>query len=98
MRQGQRFQMHGMRCVYKHTNDINHARIGFAVSRKYGNAVQRNAFKRHWREAFRTHDIKNEDVDILIIPVSGFYQGNNISDSALNILNKLLHKCRGMPV
>jgi ribonuclease P protein component len=85
-----------MRCVYLSTSQINHARIGFAVSRKYGNAIQRNAFKRYWREAFRAHDIKNRSVDILIIPVSRFNKSDNIFANAMDILNKLLHKCQGV--
>jgi ribonuclease P protein component len=96
MRQGQRFQMYDMRCVYLKTNQTNHARIGFAVSRKYGNAVQRNMFKRYWREAFRVHDTKNRSVDILIIPISCFNKNDNIFAFATDILNTLLYKCHGV--
>ncbi len=92
MRQGQRFQMHGVRCIYKETTDIHHARIGFVVSKKYGNAVQRNRFKRCWREAFRTHDIKHKDLDILIIPHAGCHQSNHMQENTMNILDQLLQK------
>jgi len=39
-----------------------------AVSRKYGNAVKRNYFKRVFRETMRTSPIRKAGVDILVIP------------------------------
>jgi len=57
----------GVRLIYN-TNDLHHARFGLAVSRKYGNAVQRNRLKRVWRENFRTSGIRKLGVDILAIP------------------------------
>ena len=50
-------------------NDLQHARLGLAVSRKYGNAVERNRLKRRWRECFRNSGIRRFGVDILLIPV-----------------------------
>ncbi len=38
--------------VYK-TNDLIHSRLGITVTKKYGDAVRRNKFKRHVREVFR---------------------------------------------
>jgi len=57
----------GVRLIYA-ANDLQHARIGLAVSRKYGNAVQRNRLKRLWRESFRVSPIRCIGVDVLAIP------------------------------
>lgn len=39
--------------LYSKPNGLAFARLGLAVGRKYGSAVQRNLFKRRIREAFR---------------------------------------------
>lgn len=41
-------------------------RLGLAISRKFGNAVQRNNLKRLAREQFRRFDFKEQSLDILI--------------------------------
>jgi len=67
LRGGKKLVSGGVRLIYA-ANGLNRARIGLAVSRKYGNAVQRNRLKRQWRECFRQHAIRNIGVDILAIP------------------------------
>jgi len=53
-------------------NDLPHARLGAAVSKKVGNAVRRNRWKRLLRETFR---ITREDlpvgVDLVVVPRRG---------------------------
>ena len=69
MRKGRRIQADSIRCVFI-PNTLGHARLGLAVSRKYGSAVQRNRFKRQIRNTFRQHPIRSAGIDVLIVPLA----------------------------
>ncbi|MBL1353353.1 MAG: ribonuclease P protein component [Zetaproteobacteria bacterium] len=91
MKKGRRFQWHGLRCVVI-ANGMVHARVGFAVSTKYGNSAQRHRLKRVFREVFRTHKIKLEPLDILMIPSRSFDSKANIYQDVTDILNQVLRR------
>lgn len=58
--------------IYAGLNGLRYTRLGVVVSRRLGNAVIRNRFKRRIREAFRAiqQDLPR-DVDVICIPRPG---------------------------
>jgi ribonuclease P protein component len=59
----------GVIVVYGLPNDGPHTRLGLSVSRKIGNAVVRNRWKRIFREAFRLHTAELPPrLDLIVVP------------------------------
>ncbi len=59
----------GWLIVYGAPNGLPYLRLGLSVSRKFGNAVQRNRLRRLYREAFRlTREQMTTGLDLILIP------------------------------
>lgn len=71
------------------------SRLGLVVSRKVGNAVRRNAFKRWIREWFRTHQAKLPcGLDLVVIGKPGAVERGHVPlcDDLAALVAALPHK------
>jgi ribonuclease P protein component len=97
LRNGSRFFVSNILLFHVKENGRGHSRLGLAVSRKYGNAVKRNAFKRKVRDFFRNSDLKNSGVDILILPnnkkiISNKFTYNYVEDAIARSIENAFNK------
>ena len=54
--------------LYVIKNDLNYNRVGFSITKKIGNSVERNLIKRRMREIYRTELDLKQGYDMIFIP------------------------------
>lgn len=87
-----RIRGHNLTLLY-HPNDLQHGRLGFAVSNKHaGSVVQKNKVKRHVREYFR-HYFNSMPLDLVVIskPGIGHISSKEIESNLKYFQRKLEH-------
>ena len=76
-------------------NKLENSRVGFSISKKYGNAVKRNYIKRRLREIVRHNkELLPSETDIILIPKKNTYNMsyNLLEKSVIHILSVLKEK------
>jgi ribonuclease P protein component len=94
-----RSQSDSLVVVYACENDLPHARLGLVVSRKCGNAVVRNRWKRCLRDAFRLaqHELP-AGLDFVVLPRKGVAPATpRLRQSLLMLAGRLARQLQKSP-
>ena len=73
--------------VYFAKNSLNNSRIGISVSKRVGNAILRNRYKRICRELFRLSPMKQLNYDFLFV-IQSYSKNEKTSIQLENDLKK----------
>ena len=80
--------------VYACRNQLSYSRLGLTISRRYGSAIMRNAWKRRVREVFRRHrsDIPR-GYDYVVLPKKGVVPNYHaLARSLIRLLPRVAEK------
>lgn len=91
---GKHYAGDGVLVIRAIRNDVDHTRLGLSVSKKVGNAVVRNRWKRLIREAFRKQQIDiPRGMDIVVRPKRGAVADYGaVYSSLLNLCKRIDRK------
>jgi ribonuclease P protein component len=90
---GGRSASDGALVVYVLANHTERTRLGLSVSRQVGNAVTRNRWKRHLREAFRLNrDQLPMGFDIVVIPRRQPTTLEKVAAAVVSLVNRAQRK------
>ncbi|MDR1923151.1 MAG: ribonuclease P protein component [Planctomycetaceae bacterium] len=81
--------------VFIFPNNLQSSRLGISVSRKVGNAVTRNYWKRLIRESFRqNHTSFSQNLDLIVIPQKNAKKPNTkkLNASLQKLVKKAINK------
>lgn len=70
-------------------NEVGRPRLGRIVSKRWGNAIVRNRYRRWIREAFRRVKSELSSIDIVVMPARAIVRFSDIETEFLPLIQKL---------